>query len=241
MSEIETYPLAAESLTMNEKVYRKLRGEIVKGQLLPGTRLVHRHLAEKLGTSTIPVIDALRRLEGDRLVVTSPGIGTRVREWQPQELEEIYLLRAANEGIACRLFTERATTADMALLVSYHHQYDTAARDRAAEVCRKVDESLHSHIARAARSVELLRLVENFGLICRTISASMVPTELVSAWVPTPGVHEALVRALQARDADQAEAECRKHVLQSGQQARTLLTRARENMSATRLAGNLDN
>ncbi len=233
MSEIEPYRLAAETLTTNEKVYRTLRGQIARGHLPPGMRLVHRHLAEKLGTSTIPVIDALRRLEGDRLVVTAPGLGTRVREWQPRELEEIYLLRAANEGIACRLFTERATPEDLALLTSYHHQYDEGAHTGMAEACRKIDENLHNHIARAARSVELLRLVENFGLICRTISASMVPPELVSAWVPTPGVHEALVRALQSRDADLAEAECRKHVLQAGQQARTLLARARENPSAS--------
>lgn len=218
----------AESLTINEKVYRTLRGDIAKGKLPPGARLVHRHLARQLGTSTIPVIDALRRLEGDRLVVTAPGLGTRVREWQPHELDEIYLLRAANEGIACRLFTERATAEDLALLASYHAQYDEAARAVDTETCRRIDERLHMHIARAARSVELLRLLENFGLICRTISAAQVPTALVSRWIATPGVHEPLVRALHDRDADRAEAECRKHVLQSGEQARTLIAQANE-------------
>jgi DNA-binding GntR family transcriptional regulator len=224
MREFEDVP-AGGFLTANEKVYRALRRDIARGKLPPGMRLVHRQIAREMGTSTIPVIDALRRLEGEGLLVTKPGVGTQVRQWQPHELEEIYLLRAANEGIACRLFAQRATLADLALLEAYCNEYDRAAGEGEADACREIDGRLHTHIARAARSAELLRLFENFGLICRTLDATLLPQPLVAQWVPTPGVHTPLLRALQARDAELAEQEGRAHVLRSGRQALALLGR----------------
>jgi DNA-binding GntR family transcriptional regulator len=201
-------------LTAHETVYRTLRGNIAAGKLRPGSRLVQRQLAQQMGTSTIPVIDALRRLEGEGLLVTTPGIGTHVRGWQPHEVEEVYLLRASLEGVACRLFVTRARTADFAALDAYDQAFESAVAQGSLEGCRASDERLHMHIASAGRSAELLRLISNSSCVLLTIDNTLLPPERRdSGELGPPGIHGPLVRALRSGDPERAEQQGREHVI----------------------------
>src|SRR4051812_26144679 len=60
--------------TLGSQVYELLRDRILRGEIVGGTRLVQGPLSEELGTSRIPVRDALKRLEVDGLV-TGDEIG----------------------------------------------------------------------------------------------------------------------------------------------------------------------
>ena len=68
-----------------------------------------RRLAEDLGMSTVPVAEALRRLEDDRLVESRARVGTRVRVHTDDDVRELYELREALETQSARLFSQRAT------------------------------------------------------------------------------------------------------------------------------------
>ena len=61
--------------SLADQAYEAIRGEILRGQLRPGTPLSRRRLALEMGMSVIPVTDALRRLEGDGLVESRNGDG----------------------------------------------------------------------------------------------------------------------------------------------------------------------
>ena len=66
-----------------------LRGLIRDGAYAPGARLVERSIATELGTSHIPVREALARLAEEGLVVRLPRRGARVAELSPTLLDEI--------------------------------------------------------------------------------------------------------------------------------------------------------
>lgn len=203
-------------LTSNDTVYQRVRREIATGALPPGTQLVHRKLAQRMGTSTIPVVDALRRLEGAGLLESTPGQGTRVRRWEPHEIHEAYLIRAAHDGVACRLFAQRATADEIAAVEALSREFDAAAQAGQAEECGVIDERLHLLIAQGARSRELLRLVENSGLVLLTIGNTMLPPEVIRAVGIGPfGIHTALMAALKSGDPELAEREGREHVLEA--------------------------
>lgn len=205
-----------EARTTNDAVYYRMRKEIATGVLAPGTQLVHRKLAQRMGTSTIPVVDALRRLEGAGLLETTPGQGTRVRKWEPHEVQEAYLIRAAHEGVACRLFVQRATEEELAAVEALADEFDAAARTGLAEVCNVTDERIHFLIAQGARSRELLRLVENSGLVLLTIGRTMLPPEMASdRGVGPVGIHNPLIAALKSGVPERAEHEGREHVLEA--------------------------
>lgn len=203
------------ALTAHESVYQALRTEIAEGRLAPGARLVQRKLARRMGTSTIPVIDALRRLEGEGLLITTPGIGTRVKKWEPQEAEEVYLIRAALEGVACRLFATRATPGDRERLQERCREFEEAVRAGSLDGSATADERLHFHITQSARSAELVRLVQNSACILLTLSRTMLPDELQSTLpLGPPGVHNRLLAALLSGDPEAAEREGRVHVIE---------------------------
>src|SRR6202165_4723685 len=86
----------------SESLVDALRDGILTGRYAPGTRLVQEDLAVAFGISRIPLREALRRLEGEGLVVISPNRGAIVRPLSPKDVVDLYDLRLALEGLALR-------------------------------------------------------------------------------------------------------------------------------------------
>src|SRR5436309_13415825 len=87
---------------LREEIREQLIDDILSGRLAPGTRIVETRLAQELGVSQAPVREALRDLELFGFVVSSPFRGTQVRQISPEDLLQIYPVRAALEGVAAR-------------------------------------------------------------------------------------------------------------------------------------------
>lgn len=56
-------------------VYSAMRTSILKGEIEPGTRINIDAVARSMGVSQTPVREVLQRLEGDNLVIYTPGRG----------------------------------------------------------------------------------------------------------------------------------------------------------------------
>jgi len=80
-----------------EEIRDKLKRMFSLNMLVPGQRLVYRDLAEKLNTSTTPIIQALRALEHSGLVRHDHNKGYYVEEMTIKEAEELFLAREALE------------------------------------------------------------------------------------------------------------------------------------------------
>ena len=199
-------------VNISERVYQELRQMVVSGDLAPGDRLVQRHLAERLGVSSIPVIEATRRLQHDGLVVSHPNWGAQVRQWTEADVEGAYLAREALEGVACRLFVQRAGRVEKAQLVELVERFnDLATRgDRAGWF--EADLALHSHIVRCTQANALIHIVEGSCLITLTLRNAHRRRVSLDASLPEPGVHNDLTAALLGDDPEQAELAGRRHV-----------------------------
>lgn len=102
--------------TVEEVTLSVIRTAILSGVLAPGERLSQDRLADALDVSRMPVRAALRQLEGEGLVVFKPHRGAIVRVLSPEELGEIYDLRAILEPYAIRHAIGRLTDDDIARL-----------------------------------------------------------------------------------------------------------------------------
>jgi DNA-binding GntR family transcriptional regulator len=80
-----------------------LREAIVGNLLAPGSRLLEIQLAKQLGVSRTPVREAFAQLEREGLVTIVPRVGVFVREVTVRDVDEIYTVRAALEGVAVAL------------------------------------------------------------------------------------------------------------------------------------------
>jgi DNA-binding GntR family transcriptional regulator len=93
---------------LRRSVVEALRQSIVLGRLAPGARLIERELIEMMGVSRTVVREALRQLEAEGLIDVVANKGAVVRNLGRAEAEDLYAIRAVLEGLAARLFAERA-------------------------------------------------------------------------------------------------------------------------------------
>lgn len=91
---------AVKSSTRVEEVYEKLRANIILGCYQPGSPLRVSELVDQYGVSLIPIREALRRLEVERLVENSPNRGARVATASIEEVEDAYETRRILESEA---------------------------------------------------------------------------------------------------------------------------------------------
>jgi len=92
-----------ELVSASERAYRQLRGEILDGDLPPGTGLLEVEQAARIGISRTPLRAAIARLIADGLVAGRSGRGFVVTEVSIERIRELYELRQALEEQAARL------------------------------------------------------------------------------------------------------------------------------------------
>lgn len=83
-----------------DQVYDAIYGAIMNGDFQAGRRLQIRDLAKDLGTSVMPVREAITRLEQDGLVEPGPYRGAVVKGFSSEELHNIYQVRKILEAEA---------------------------------------------------------------------------------------------------------------------------------------------
>src|ERR1700730_8021038 len=96
----------AKSVALVDELVEKLEAAIFRGEFPPGTRIREARLANTLGVGRGPLREAVRRLEGRKLVVVHTNWGTSVAALTKTELAELLEVREALEVAACRLAAE---------------------------------------------------------------------------------------------------------------------------------------
>jgi DNA-binding GntR family transcriptional regulator len=103
-------------MTKQQQAYSALRERILSGAYSPGYRLVIDTLAEEIGVSSLPVREAIRRLEAEGLVVFRPNAGAQVAPADPGLFDEMLTTLAVLEGYATALAARALDDADIGRL-----------------------------------------------------------------------------------------------------------------------------
>jgi DNA-binding GntR family transcriptional regulator len=189
-------------------VYERLRAEIVRGRLRPNERLVEAELAERLQVSRTPVREGLQRLAADGLVV-SRRRGWVVYEYTIDQIRDIYETRAALEGFAARLATERATPErlhDIAAVLLDSAGILRAPREHLVDV----NDRFHDAIVEASGNRQLVAFIKRNRLYYFNYRVAAMYSDDEAA--ASRDQHERLAEALLRRDGDRAEAISREHI-----------------------------
>ncbi len=153
-----------ETLTLQERVYRELKRLLMTGHFAPGASLTIRGLAESMGTSVMPVREALQRLSADQAITALPNKSIRVPEMNRSDLLEIQDIRMRLEGLAAEKAAESISDQE----IDEVEEHDAVnARALAADDSGGVFESnynFHFSIYRAAKTAYLLQIIEGLWL-----------------------------------------------------------------------------
>ena len=131
-----------------ERAHRALLDAIVDGTLPPLARLTQEDLARRLAVSRQPVLQALRLLKADGLVVDAPGRGLQVAPLDGDGVAAVYQVRAALDVLAARLAAQHRA----ALAPSLIDEGRRAARGRDVRAMIEADVAFHRAIYAASRN-----------------------------------------------------------------------------------------
>jgi DNA-binding GntR family transcriptional regulator len=146
-----------------EVVYDALRHDISSGAYPPG-RISMQVIAERFGVSTMPVREALRRLESDGLVSFMSGRRVVVNEQTAEELEEIFAIRIELEALALRRAVPRLAGDAQAFahLDDLIGQMERAAADY--EAWRPRNQEFHLALYRPSGLERLRAMINTLGI-----------------------------------------------------------------------------
>ena len=100
--------------TAQEYVLQRLRQAIISRELRPGAAIRQELLAEKYGTSRVPLREALKILEGEGHVTYIPHRGYFVADLSVSDLREVYIIRDLLETEALTRAVEYVTEQSLA-------------------------------------------------------------------------------------------------------------------------------
>ena len=186
----------------SRSIYLALRERILSNDIAPGTRLVMRDVANRYEASDIPVREALRMLERDGLVETTPYRGARVTTLTAKEVEETYFIRSHLESIATGLAAERIVDSELTQLDVLMGRMRVAVDAGDGPLFSDLNREFHRTIVAACgndmlreMTMDIWQRHSGFQRVFR-----MVPGRIATSQAE----HEGIMAALRDRDAEAA-------------------------------------
>ncbi len=198
--------------TVKDQLVQALRDEIIRGNLRPGQYLRQEDLAERFEVSTMPVREALRELEADGLVTIYPHRGTIVTSLSPDDLEDIYDVRALLEERAACLAVPRLTETTLGEMSSVLDELDRHLNDVLMAV--NLNHRFHSTLYAASGRQHLCELQQ--VLRRRTHHYLYAYITCLGDMPHAQAEHRAILQACRRHDAEQAAVITREHVARVG-------------------------
>lgn len=209
--------MARVATTRTERVYARMRADILAGRLLPGSRLPFAELCARYGASMGVLREGLSRLVEQGLVLAEPQQGFRVTEVSAEDLADLTAARCDVEGLALRHAVEHGDLAWESRVVAAHHTLERTPQSAPDDPDLMNEDWAAAH---AAYHAALWDGCPNRRL--RAIAASLRDAaELYRRWSgplghdgdrDVPGEHRELLDAVLARDADRAVAALSAHI-----------------------------
>jgi len=198
--------------TLEEQAYRVLRRAILDGHFIDGGRLVQDELAGMLGTSRIPVRDALMRLESDGLVEVGGRGRYRVRTYGPNQVRETFELRELIEPYAAARAIPRLSARDDAEHADLTARMVEAAGEADADAYIRANRDFHLRLYQSSGIDRLVRIIEGLWLGQPPFTPMQVPGQLRES----AKEHVALMQLIKERDVEAFTALLKKHIRRSG-------------------------
>jgi len=200
---------------LGDQAYEQILGQILAGRIALGEHIGEQALAEQLGISRIGVREALRQLAHEGLIEIFINRGAYVRRFTPEDLEEIFRLRAALETLAAEQVIAHAGPHDVAGLQAVVDEL--AALEASGDRLRgsEMDTEFHRRLMGLSRQRRAYAIWQNMSaqitMVVYSVSSNYPSFEGLAAR------HQRIVDLILAQDGPALTAYLRRHILEGGQ------------------------
>ncbi|GGG01852.1 GntR family transcriptional regulator [Paenibacillus abyssi] len=191
-------------------VYETLKKKIVEGDLPSNTPLVEEKLAKEYKMSRTPIREAIRHLVKDGLVEFFPRRGALVKEITIKDIEEIFTVREALEGISARIAASVIDEQNIILLQEALNKADYELENGDKENSFELGNQLHEIVLDVTGNNKILTIVSDFKNQLQRFHyfSYHIPGRLELS----NKEHWEIFEAIKAGDGELAERRMRKHV-----------------------------
>ena len=203
--------------TTQENVYNKIKELLYSGRWKSGERLAEVKIAEELEVSRNPIREALLRLASEGLIERIPGVGCRVAEVTEQTITDMYQLREALEGMAARLAAERISDATLIRLRQEYDFMHAMGDNNLSPEYTNSDNQFHRLLVESSGNKLLPSVWQDHKMQVAAIRNILQASNIFkSDRKLDPKIaarsHLRVIKALEARNPDDAEAAIREHI-----------------------------
>ena len=156
-----TSRVAADPRSKTHRAYDFIRSQIASRTFAPGARLVLADIAEAIGTSIVPVREAIRRLEAEGLITVERNVGAYVTFVDEHEYIRSMQVLAIVEGAATALTAPHLTDADLAEAEAANAEMKTLLDDFDSASAAAVNHRFHDILTRKCPNPYLLDIAAN--------------------------------------------------------------------------------
>lgn len=192
-----------------------IREGIISGHFAPGTRVRQEDLAERFGSSRVPVREALRQLEYEGLVTVVANTGAWVSQLTLAECEEIYQMRERLEPLLLGMSAQSPHDADLALLSDLAHRI-TLADD--VDAFLALDREFHWATYAGAHTVQLGELVQKLWNTTAPYRRAYVARWTTDLRRIANEEHHLMLTSLKEGDVEEAERILASHIRRTRRQ-----------------------
>ena len=201
---------ATDRRPLHQEVTERLRRLITEGRLAPGARLNERVLCEQLGVSRTPLREAFKVLAAERLIELSPNRGASVVALSRADVEQLFELMGALEGLSGELAAGRRTDAEVDEVRALHFEMLAAHARRDLPAYYALNRAIHCAINRCARNAVL---AETFDSVNTRIQNLRFRSNFnAEKWDAAVLEHQAMLEALAARDPARLRGQLEQHL-----------------------------
>jgi DNA-binding GntR family transcriptional regulator len=220
--------LGATHRNLDAKVYDQLKAMILEGRLVPGDKVFQGKLAQEMGVSRTPLVNALKVLEQEKLIKAIPRRGFYVRRFTKEEMIYIFELREVLEGLAARRAAELITQAQIKQVQTFFEGFKGLKHIDDYSAYAREDRRFHNFITDLGGKEFLKSILTSYNVVLLSYQVSSYGG-LVRHPDETLPEHLAVIEALKHKDAVKAEEIMRLHMKKS-------LNVLRKNMEARETA-----
>ena len=204
--------------TGTQRVYDRVRDNILKLKLAPGADVNEASLEEEFGVSRTPVREALIRLASEGLITLLPNQGARVSSIELSDIAQMFEMLELTQRAVTRWCAVRRDDADIAELRWLSATFTASTRALDPNSMGEVNRTFHSKIAACCGNKFLASVYDAQLMSSQRLAhlafadAPLEGEDQVEYYAELNRHHEALVDAIETRDGAAADRLAAEHV-----------------------------
>jgi DNA-binding GntR family transcriptional regulator len=195
---------------LSELVYQQIKNMIINKDLTPGEKINKKELAHTIGVSPTPVNEALLKFVNEGLIEQRERQGFYLKAFTNSDMKDLFAVRAGLEGVALRLCIE---TGDLKIKPEVLNAFDgfkPPLSESDYKKYQKADRLFHETILLSSGNSIIIDFIRNFDFIIKCYQKGLLrsPEETLPE-------HQAIIKAIRAKDAEKAQSLIMGHHLKT--------------------------